>query len=171
MKQRRLPLAAALAILAADRASKLWIERNISAWDIWAVIPGFFNIIHAENRGMAFSLLENAPEPVRGVALIGVAGLVLVLVAVMFWRAEASLERWALALVIGGAVGNLWDRILRGSVTDFIDVYYGDWHWATFNVADSAITCGAILLGIHMITTRSSSSSTSSQPGAVGSQS
>lgn len=158
MKRRWTPLAAALAILAADRLSKIWIERNVSAWDIRAVIPGFLNIIHAENRGMAFSLLENAPEPMRGLMLIGVAGLVLVFVALMFWRAEAGLERWALALVMGGAVGNLWDRILRGAVTDFIDFYYGDWHWATFNVADSAITCGAILLGAHLLLSRGAGS-------------
>ena len=178
MRHRLAPLAAALAILAADRVTKVWIERNVSAWDIRSVIPGFLNIIHAENRGMAFSLLANAPESVRGFSLIGVAGIVLVFVALMFWRAAANLERWALALVMGGAVGNLWDRILRGSVTDFIDVYYGDWHWATFNVADSAITCGALLLGLHLLLTSSASTNTtttasgggSSQPGPVGSE-
>jgi signal peptidase II len=61
------------------------------------------------------------------------------------------LERWALAMVVGGALGNLWDRLARGTVTDFVDVYYGEWHWATFNVADSAITVGAILLGLSML--------------------
>lgn len=151
MNQRLFPLAASLTILAADRASKIWIDRNVSAWDIHAVIPGFLNIIHAENPGMAFSLLANAPEFVRRLVLVGVAGLVLVLVAVMFWRATVALERWALALVLGGAVGNLWDRLARGTVTDFVDVYYGDWHWATFNVADAAITTGAILLALHMM--------------------
>jgi len=153
MNTRRLagPLALALAILIADRASKAWIERHISAWDIWPVVPGWVNIIHAENPGMAFSLLSTASPGVRAVVLIGLATAVLVIVAVMLWRSTEVLERWALALVMGGAVGNLWDRLARGTVTDFIDFYWGDWHWATFNVADSAISVGAIALALFLV--------------------
>jgi signal peptidase II len=151
MKRLAGPLAAAAAILIADRASKMWIDRHVTAWDVWPVIPGFMNIIHAENPGMAFSLLATAAAPIRQVVLIGLASAVLAMVAVMLWRSVAGLERWALALVMGGAVGNLWDRIARGTVTDFVDVYYGSWHWATFNVADSAISVGAILLGVYLL--------------------
>ena len=100
---------------------------------------------------MAFSLLSSASPVVRGIVLIGLATAVLAVVAVMLWRSGAGVERWALALVLGGAVGNLWDRIVTGTVTDFVDIYYRDWHWATFNVADSAITAGAILLGLHLL--------------------
>jgi signal peptidase II len=151
MKKLVGPLALALAILIADRASKLWVLKHVTAWDIWPIIPGFMNIIHAENPGMAFSLLSTASESTRAFVLIGLATVVLSVVAVMLWRSTGTAERWALALVLGGAVGNLWDRIARGTVTDFVDVYYGDWHWATFNVADSAITVGALLLALQML--------------------
>jgi signal peptidase II len=151
MKKLVGPLALALAILIADRASKLWVLQHVTAWDIWPIIPGFMNIIHAENPGMAFSLLSTASESTRAFVLIGLATVVLSVVAVMLWRSTGTAERWALALVLGGAVGNLWDRIARGTVTDFVDVYYGDWHWATFNVADSAITVGALLLALQML--------------------
>ena len=146
-----LPLVLAAAIVAADRASKAWIEKNISAMDVWPVIPGFVNVIHVKNPGMAFSLLSTASPAIRQFVLVGLATLVLAAVAVMFWRSTLRAERWALALVLGGAVGNLWDRVGRGKVTDFIDAYYGEWHWATFNVADSAITTGAILLALSML--------------------
>ena len=151
MKKLAEPLTLALAILIADRASKLWVLKHVTAWDIWPIIPGFMNIIHAENPGMAFSLLSTASESTRAFVLIGLATVVLSVVAVMLWRSTGTAERWALALVLGGAVGNLWDRIARGTVTDFVDVYYGDWHWATFNVADSAITVGALLLALQML--------------------
>jgi signal peptidase II len=151
MKKLVGPLTLALAILIADRASKLWVLKHVTAWDIWPIIPGFMNIIHAENPGMAFSLLSTASESTRAFVLIGLATVVLSVVAVMLWRSTGTAERWALALVLGGAVGNLWDRIARGTVTDFVDVYYGDWHWATFNVADSAITVGALLLALQML--------------------
>jgi len=151
MKGRRGPLAAAAAVLIADRGTKLWIDQNVSAWDVWPVIPGVLNIIHAENRGMAFSLLASAADPLRSIVLVVLASVVLALVGWMWWRSESEIERWALALVTGGAAGNLWDRVLRGSVTDFIDLYYRDWHWATFNIADSAITAGAILLGLQLL--------------------
>jgi signal peptidase II len=150
MKQRLAPLLISLAVFAADRASKAWIDRNVTAWDIWPVVPGLFNIIHAENRGMAFSILENASGPVRSFVLLGVAGLVLVFVGWMLWHATSRLHRLALALVFGGALGNLYDRVLRGSVTDFLDFYFRGWHWATFNIADSAITVGAVLLALDL---------------------
>lgn len=168
MKTRQLsgPLTLALVILIADRVSKMWIDKHVSLWDVWPVIPGLVNIIHAENPGMAFSLLSTASPAIRSFVLIGLAASVLVVVAVMLWRSPMPVERWALAAVLGGAVGNLWDRILRGTVTDFVDVYYGEWHWATFNVADSAITVGAIVLALHMLMTPNSHTGKSEAPAA-----
>jgi signal peptidase II len=128
-------------IFALDWLTKRWIERNVSFWDSHAVIPGFFSIVHAQNRGTAFSLLADAPDAVRGVVLIGLSGVVTLIVAWMFRSALLKPEtysaagRLALALVLGGALGNLYDRILRGSVTDFLLVYYRDWQWPVFNVA------------------------------------
>ena len=154
MKQRALLFAVALAIFAADRVTKIWVDQNLSAFDTRVVIPGFFNLIHSENTGMAFSLLADASREVRKIVLVGFSGVVLVFVAGMLWQAAPSpqrIQKAALTLVFGGAIGNLYDRIARGSVTDFLDFYLGTYHWATFNIADAAITAGALLLGLEMI--------------------
>ena len=158
------PLALASAILIADRASKIWINAHVSMWDVWPVVPGFVNIIHAENPGMAFSLLSTASPAIRGFVLVGLATGVLAVVAMMLWRSQSAAERVALSMVLGGAVGNLWDRLARGTVTDFIDVFYGEWHWATFNVADAAITTGALFLALLMILPSHNPSKTGEAP-------
>jgi signal peptidase II len=152
--RRLLPFLLSAALFVVDRLSKVWIDRNIGAFDTWAIIPGFFNIIHAENRGMAFSLMADWTSAWRGLFLIGVSSAVLIFVVVMLWQAKTLLQRSALTLVLGGAAGNLYDRVVRGSVTDFLDVYVGDYHWPTFNVADSAITVGALLLVSELIWSR-----------------
>lgn len=154
MKQRAIVFSIALAIFAIDRLTKIWVDQNLSAFDTRTVIPGFFNLIHSENTGMAFSILADASSQVRKVVLVGFSSVVLMFVAGMLWQAAPSQQRAqkaALTLVFGGATGNLYDRIMRGSVTDFLDFYLGTYHWATFNVADAAITAGAILLGIEML--------------------
>jgi signal peptidase II len=143
-------------VFALDWISKRWIEKNVSFWDTHAVIPGLFSIVHAQNRGAAFSILADAPDSVRGLVLIGLSGAVTLVVAWMFRAAllkpetHSAAGRLALALVLGGALGNLYDRILRGSVTDFLLVYWRDWQWPAFNVADSAISVGAVLLLIDL---------------------
>jgi signal peptidase II len=143
-------------IFVLDWISKRWIEQNVSFWDTKVVIPGLFSIVHAQNRGAAFSILADAPDSVRGVVLIGLSGVVTLIVAWMFRGAllkpgtYTAAGRLALALVLGGALGNLYDRILRGSVTDFVLVYWRDYQWPAFNVADSAISVGAVLLLIDL---------------------
>jgi len=151
MIPRLLSFLASFLIFSADRATKFYIDSNFSLWDTYPVIPGFFNIIHSENRGMAFSLLAGSQSPWRDFLLMGVSSAVLVVVAVMLFRAVNNFQRVALALVFGGALGNLYDRIIRGSVTDFLDFYVGAYHWPTFNIADAAITCGAILLALEIL--------------------
>jgi signal peptidase II len=131
----------------------------MSAYDVWAVIPGFLNIVHSENPGMAFGLFADHDSPWRSFLLVGVSLAILIFLGRLLWLAKpgprgGKTQPFALALVIGGAVGNLYDRIVRGSVTDFIDVYAGSYHWPTFNVADSAITVGAILLALDLWLTR-----------------
>ena len=143
-------------IFALDWITKRWIEKNVSFWDTHAVIPGLLSIVHAQNRGAAFSILADAPDVVRAVVLIGMSGVVTLIVAWMFRAALLKPEthtaagRLALALVLGGALGNLYDRILRGSVTDFVLFYWRDWQFPAFNVADSAISVGAVLLLIDL---------------------
>jgi signal peptidase II len=145
------------AVVLLDRLTKLWIVANVSPWDIYRIIPGVLHIVHAENPGAAFSVLAEASPLVRAILLVGVSVAVMVVVGVMLWRApdpataETPRMRAALALVFGGATGNLIDRILRGRVTDFIQVFIGSYDFPAFNVADSAITIGAAMMILDLL--------------------
>lgn len=141
-------------VLALDQASKLVAESMLVLHEPVVLLP-VLAITKAYNTGAAFSFLADAPGWQRWF-FIGLATLVSVVLLVWLSRLKAH-ERWqalALALVLGGAVGNLVDRVVYGYVIDFIDVYYGSWHWPTFNVADSAITVGAGLLLLDALFSR-----------------
>jgi signal peptidase II len=144
-------------IVALDRISKLYIRSHVSLSDMFPVIPDIFNIVHAENPGAAFSMLTDAPPYWRFTLLVGVSLSVLLVIGVLLWRLPKNaggLMSIALATVFGGALGNLWDRIFRGTVTDFLQVFIGSYEFPSFNVADSAITVGAALLVIDLWRTR-----------------
>ena len=146
-----------LLVVILDRVSKLYIRTSFAPWDVTVVIPRVFNIVHAENPGAAFSMLAEAPPTMRAVLLVGVSTGVMAIVGVMLWRLPRNaggLMATSLALVFGGAFGNLWDRVLRGSVTDFVQVLIGSYEFPAFNVADSAITMGAALLVVDLIRNR-----------------
>lgn len=143
----------AAAVFALDRLSKWIIETRVSAFDVHKVIPGFFDIVHSQNRGVAFGLLNDSTSAWHTMALIVFSAAALLLVAVLLWR-SSRLDRWTatgLALVLGGAAGNLFDRIVWGRVTDFLEFYIGDLHWPTFNVADSCIVIGSGLLLLELL--------------------
>lgn len=146
----------AAVIFIVDRVTKVVIERNVSIWDTHSVIPGFFNIVHTKNRGAAFGMFSDGNSELRTFLLVGVSIAVLIFVAVLLLqpsRAGFSGSRTTmigLSLVLGGALGNIYDRIASGMVTDFLEFYMGQWHFAAFNVADSAITIGAGLLLLDM---------------------
>jgi signal peptidase II len=153
MNVRLRPAAIILVIVALDRISKLYILGHVSPWDVIPVIPSVFNIVHAENAGAAFSMLAGAPQYVRVILLVGVSLLVMLVIGVMLWRLPkraSLLTSTSLAMVFGGAFGNLWDRIFRGAVTDFLQVFIGSYEFPSFNVADSAITIGAALMVIDL---------------------
>ena len=137
-----------LLIVVLDQWSKWWVETNLPEYVAQTVIPGLLNFTHVQNSGVAFGFLANTGRSGGAwiLATLGIAALALV--GVYFWKTPNShrLLLTALALVLGGAVGNLIDRISAGSVTDFIDFYFGTYHWHTFNIADSAITVGIILI-------------------------
>jgi len=143
-----------------DRTTKLWIERNVSTWDSHHVIPGFFDIVHTKNRGAAFGIFSEGNSELRTFLLVGVSMVVLVFIAAMLLRpgsggfAATRVTMAGLSLVLGGALGNMYDRIASGMVTDFLEFYLGDFRFAAFNVADSAITTGAALLLLDMWRTR-----------------
>lgn len=141
-------LLAAGAVFAADRITKAIIESRVEIWETIPVIPGFFNIVHTRNPGAAFSLLATADAGWRSALLVGLSLAAIALLAMLLWRAPqpGGVPRWALALMLGGALGNLYDRLVAGEVTDFLEFYAGRFRWPAFNVADSAISVGAALI-------------------------
>jgi len=143
----------AAAVLALDRLSKWVVERTLSAFDTVRVIPGLFNIVRSENRGMAFGILNDATGEWRTLLLVGLSAAAVVYISWMLWK-DRSLERasfWGLSLILGGATGNVLDRAIWGRVTDFLDFYVSEYHWHTFNVADSAIVIGSGLLLLDLL--------------------
>jgi signal peptidase II len=147
------PLLIALAVLLLDRLTKWAIAQTIPLEDAVNVIPGFFRLTHLEHTGAAFSLFADSPSPFRTTLLIGFSMAALAVVSVLLWKDRSVFHSGtlALSLILGGAVGNLWDRVSDGKVTDFLDFYIGAHHWPPFNVADSAIVIGALLLFLRML--------------------
>jgi len=145
----------AVVIVAADQASKALVRARVGLHDNIEVVPGFLNITHVLNTGAAFGLLNAVEFPFKSlvVALLAVGALVAIGFYAATFGSETRLARLSLALILAGACGNLIDRAVSGAVVDFVDVYFGTWHFWTFNVADSAITVGAILLVLDMFRT------------------
>lgn len=141
-----------LSALVADLGSKAWVLRTIGEGESLPVIKGFFYLTLGFNRGAIFGSLTWLPASAR-YALFALAGLAaLIYFGRLFLAKETSTwERLALGLILGGALGNGIDRILRGAVVDFLDFVFGTWHYWTFNLADSFILVGAILYGLRMI--------------------
>jgi signal peptidase II len=156
MRDRLIPFLIAALVLALDQLTKWQIKAHVTAWDTLTVIPKFFNIVHAENPGVAFGLLADASGAWRDTILIGLSAAVLLFISSILLRPVHSgiarnwMVRIGLALVLGGALGNLFDRIVNGTVTDFVEVYAGTHYFPAFNVADSSITVGAGLLLLDM---------------------
>jgi signal peptidase II len=151
---RWISLAIAALIVLLDRISKLWIVAHIPSGHAIVVIPKIFRLTHVLNTGAAFSMFEGSASPhlVRNL-LIGFSIVAVVVVLFLIWKMGRgiSLTSVALALILGGAVGNLYDRIRFSYVVDFLEVHIVHYHWPDFNVADSAIVVGACLLLIEML--------------------
>ena len=132
------------ATVLADQATKTVALLLLSPGEILPVVPGF-NVTLGFNEGASFGMMSGAMagRPLLMAALTG--GLALMF-AIMAFRAESLRERTGLALIVGGALGNIIDRLRQGAVTDFLDLYWRNWHWPTFNGADIAITLGALLV-------------------------
>lgn len=147
-RQRARYLLISLAILVVDQISKWMIEAHLVEHKTLNLIPGLLNFVHVRNTGVAFGLFP-AHGDVRGTLVLAGLGLfALTFVLYYFWTTPLR-ERpllLALSLIIGGAIGNLIDRVASGGVTDFIDFHFQGYHWHTFNIADSAITIGIGLM-------------------------
>ncbi len=146
-------LAVILVVVAVDLATKEWVLRTLPLYTQREIIPGFFNLVHVRNTGVAFSVFAGSDSPWRVPVL---AGLTLAALGVVFFlyrecRPEEKAKRVALSLIAGGALGNLTDRLRFGNVVDFLDFYIGPYHWPAFNVADMAVTVGAAGLLISIL--------------------
>src|SRR5579872_3253609 len=150
---RKFHLLIALLVVALDRVTKWVIAKDIPLHDSKKVIAGLFYITHVENRGAAFSLFADSPGEWKIAMLVMFSVVALVVVSALLWRSSHTLTTTGigLALILGGALGNLWDRLLSGRVVDFLLFYIGTYQWPAFNVADSAIVCGAGLLVIEIL--------------------
>jgi len=150
---RRFHFVIALLVVFLDRVTKIAVAKNISLHDGIQVIPGFFRLTHVENRGAAFGLFADSPAQWKIAMLVLFSIVALVVVLALLWRNSHAMTSTGigLALILGGAIGNLWDRLLNGRVVDFLLFYIGQYQWPAFNVADSAIVCGAGLLVIEIL--------------------
>ena len=149
----------AVVVLLLDQATKALVSRSIPLYDSVPIVPRFFSITHVLNPGAAFSLFAQSSSHYTTGALIVFSMAVLAVVAVALWRSARGFTATSLALsfIMGGALGNLLDRIRLGSVVDFLAFTLGTYHWPDFNVADSAIVLGCLLLVTDVLNTRSES--------------
>ena len=140
-------------VVAFDQLTKEIVRRTIDLYDRRPVIDGLLDITHVQNTGAAFGLLNSADFPYKPLVMIAIAAIALVAIAAYATQLgfHERLARFGLALILGGAFGNLIDRAVAGHVVDFVDIYWGNAHFWAFNVADAAITTGAVLVLLDMI--------------------
>lgn len=147
-------LVLAVLVIVADRLTKMWVIAHIQTGHAITVIPKVFRITHVLNTGAAFSMFEGSrsPELVRN-ALIGFSIIAVIAVLIALWKTgrQISLMSVSLALILGGALGNLYDRIRFAYVVDFLEIHIVHYHWPDFNVADSCIVVGACLLLLELL--------------------
>ncbi len=146
----------ALIVVLLDRWTKRLVANRIPMFTHIQIIPGFFRLTHTENTGAAFSLFADSPSHWKTGLLIGFSLIAMVIVSALLWRQRSALTITgiALSLILGGAVGNLWDRVASGRVVDFLLLYVKQYQWPVFNLADSAIVIGAGLLVAEILFSR-----------------
>jgi signal peptidase II len=146
-------LAVLAAVVVIDQITKAIVRRTLRLGESRTIIPEFLDLTHVHNTGAAFGLLNATDFPYKPLVMITIAGLALVAIAAYATQLgfHERLARIGLALILGGAVGNLIDRAVAGHVVDFVDVYWGTIHFWAFNAADAAITIGAVLVLLDMV--------------------
>ena len=153
----------AFCVIVLDRWTKHLVATRISLYTDISVIRGFFSITHTENTGAAFSLFADSPAHWKTAVLISFSVVAMIVVSILLWKQARAFTMTgiALSLILGGAIGNLWDRVASGRVVDFLLVYYQRYRWPVFNLADSAIVVGASLLVLEIIFSRPKSAAAS----------
>jgi len=144
-------LAVSLPVIILDQATKILIVRRLLYHEAIPVIPNFFEIIHARNPGAAFSFLRDSSFRLPFLITVSIAASIAVIVVYGKLRPDQKLASLSLGLILGGAVGNLIDRVRLGEVIDFLNVHWYQHYWPAFNVADSALCVGVGLLAVDMI--------------------
>lgn len=155
-----------LLVLALDQWTKWLVELHLPEYSNQPVLPGVFHLSHVRNTGVAFGMFAAHGASGGMIWLVLLGGLALSVIGIFFWRTPAD-ERVllaSLAMVLGGAVGNLLDRVASGAVTDFLLVFIGSYHWPDFNIADSAISIGLVLLVIDSFRTPDTRKSATDPP-------
>ena len=159
--RRHLEVWLPMVIVAVDQATKAMVKQALPLHDSVTIIPGFMDFTHVLNSGAAFGILNGVDFPFKTVAIAVIA--MAALIGVGLYAASIShhqlVARVGLALILGGAAGNLIDRVLFGSVVDFVDVYWRSYHFWAFNVADSAISVGVAIMILDMLGVNSRSAS------------
>jgi signal peptidase II len=140
-------------IVALDQVTKALVDDFMTLHESRTIVEGLVRLTYVQNRGAAFGILSEAGLPYQSLMFSVVSLLALLAIALYAWRmpVQSRLPQTALAMVMGGAVGNLLDRARLGYVIDYVDMYWGPHHWPAFNVADSAITVGVALLVIDIL--------------------
>jgi signal peptidase II len=159
---RRLEVWLPIAIVVLDQATKALIRSLVPLSSTVEIVPGFMNLTHVRNTGAAFGFLNAADFPLKTIFIpaIAVAAIVWVAIYAAGLARHQFLARLGLAFILGGAAGNLLDRVIAGSVVDFVDVYWRTYHFWAFNVADSAITVGVAIMILDMLGVRAHASKT-----------
>jgi signal peptidase II len=153
LRERRMEILAAMVIVVLDQITKAMVRGALAVHESVEVIPGWLSLTRVHNTGAAFGMLNAVDFPFKTVVLSIVACVAL---AGVGWYASTvpaaeRLGRLGIACVLGGAIGNLIDRATAGYVLDYVDAYWGSWHFWAFNVADAAITCGVILMILDLL--------------------
>ena len=157
MKRHAPHLVLIAALIAADQITKAVVAKSVPFYGSVSVIPGFFSISHIHNTGAIFGMFNGSGSKLIAILLAAATLTAMGLVIVYFLKTPASqkLMRFALALILAGALGNFIDRVFRGYVIDFLEVHVKKFYWPTFNIADSCISIGAVLLVFIFFTRRS----------------
>jgi signal peptidase II len=152
--QARVPyLILVIAVLVLDRWSKATIQSRFELNESATVIDGLFNITYVQNTGVAFGIFSTISSPLKSLLLSAFTAVAAVIVVFYSLRSPVKnhLLQVALGLILGGAIGNLYDRLAYGFVVDFLELYFRSYHWPSFNVADTAISVGVLLLALEII--------------------
>jgi signal peptidase II len=167
---RRMYFGVAGLIVCLDQITKALVDRYMSLYESRAVVDGLVKLTYVQNRGAAFGILSDADLPYQSALFAVVSLLALAAIAAYAWKLPpgSRMPRLALALIMGGAVGNLLDRVRLGYVVDFVDVHWGVHHWPAFNVADSAISVGVALLLLDILRHPQGEARTEASPAGPG---